>query len=183
MKYRLMLCGGLLATAVLLSFPRASSALPAAPSALLPAAHSSELIIVRGGGGRGGGGGGGHARGGGGGGGAHARMGGGGGAAHVRAGGGGGAAHVRTGGGNVNRNANVNRNVNRNVHRNVNVHGRVGAGVVRPWVRRPYFGTIVGGVALGALIAATVVPVTPADGLCWYWADPSQTQGYWDYCQ
>jgi hypothetical protein len=50
-------------------------------------------------------------------------------------------------------------------------------------VRRPYFGTIVGGVALGALIAATVVPVTPADGLCWYWADPSQTQGYWDYCQ
>jgi hypothetical protein len=183
MKYRLMLCGGLLATAVVLSFPHASSALPAAPSALLPAAHSSELIIVRGGGGRGGGGGGGHARGGGGGGGAHARMGGGGGAAHARAGGGGGAAHVRTGGGNVNRNANVNRSVNRNVNRNVNVHGRVGAGVVRPWVRRPYFGTIVGGVALGALIAATVVPVTPADGLCWYWADPSQTQGYWDYCQ
>jgi hypothetical protein len=50
-------------------------------------------------------------------------------------------------------------------------------------VRRPYFGTIVGGVALGALIAATAVPVTPADGLCWYWVDPSQTQGYWDYCQ
>jgi hypothetical protein len=25
--------------------------------------------------------------------------------------------------------------------------------------------------------------VTPADGLCWYWVDPSQTQGYWDYCQ
>jgi hypothetical protein len=57
MKYRVILCGGLLATAVLLSFPRASSALPAAPSALLPAAHSSDLIIVRGGGGGGGGGG------------------------------------------------------------------------------------------------------------------------------
>jgi hypothetical protein len=96
-------------------------------------------------------------------------------------GGGGGAAHARTGGGNVNRNANVNRNVNRNV--NVNRHVGGGGGVVRPWVRGPYFGTIVGGVALGALIAATAVPVAPADGLCWYWADPSQTQGYWDYCQ
>ena len=38
MKNRVMLCGGLLATAVLLSFPHASSALPAAPSALAPAA-------------------------------------------------------------------------------------------------------------------------------------------------
>jgi len=57
MKYPVILCGGLLATAVLLSFPRASSALPAAPSALLPAAHSSDLIIVRGGGGGGRGGG------------------------------------------------------------------------------------------------------------------------------
>src|SRR5580700_194702 len=103
MKYPVMLCGGLMATAVLLSFPHASSALPAAPSALLPAAHSSDLIIVRGGGGRGGGGG-----------------------------------------------------------------GRGGG---------------VGGLALGALIAVTAVPVAPAAGLCWYWADPSQTQGYWDYCQ
>jgi hypothetical protein len=103
MKYRVILCGGLLATAVFLSFPHASSALPAAPSALLPAVHSSDLIVVRGGGGRAGGGGG---RGGGGGGG-HARMGGGGGgAAHARMGGGGGAAHVRTGGGNVNRGGN-----------------------------------------------------------------------------
>ena len=38
MRYRVILCGGLLATAVLLSFPHSSSALPAAPSALLPAA-------------------------------------------------------------------------------------------------------------------------------------------------
>ena len=164
MKYRVMLCGGLLATAVLLSFPHASSALPAAPSALLPAAHSSDLIAVRGGGGRGGGGG---ARGGGGGA-AHARMGGGGGAVHAR-GGGGGTVRARTGGGTVTRSAHV--------------HGRVGGGVVRPWVRRPYFGTIVGGVALGTLIAVTVAPVAPAPNLCWYWADQSQTQGYWDYCQ
>jgi hypothetical protein len=105
MKYRVILCGGLLATAVFLSFPHASSALPAAPSALLPAVHSSDLIVVRGGGGGGRAGGGG-GRGGGGGGG-HARMGGGGGgAAHARMGGGGGAAHVRTGGGNVNRGGN-----------------------------------------------------------------------------
>ena len=86
---------------------------------------------------------------------------------------------------NVHRNVNVNRNVN--VHRNVNVNRRVGAGVgvgaVRPWVRRPYFGTVVGGVALGTMIAVTTVPAVPAPGLCWYWADPSQTQGYWDYCQ
>ena len=82
---------------------------------------------------------------------------------------------------NVNRNVNVNRsvNVNRNVHRNVHV----GVGAVRPWVRRPYFGTVVGGVALGTLIAVTAVPPVPAAGLCWYWADASQTQGYWDYCQ
>ena len=163
MKYRVILCGGLLATAVLLSFPHASSALPAAPSALLPTTHSSDLIIVRGGGGRGGGGG---ARGGGSGG-VHAR-GGGGGAVHAR-GGGGGTVRARTGGGTVTRSAHV--------------HGRVGGGVVRPWVRRPYFGTIVGGVALGTLIAVTAAPVAPAPNLCWYWADPSQTQGYWDYCQ
>ena len=163
MKYRVILCGGLLATAALLSAPHASLALPAAPSALLPAAHSTNLlIVVRGGGGRGGGG---HARGGGGGA-VHAR--GGAGTVHARTGAGG-TVHARTGGGTVTR--------------NVHVHGRVGGGVVRPWVRRPYFGTIVGGVALGTLIAVTVAPVAPAPNLCWYWADPSQTQGYWDYCQ
>jgi hypothetical protein len=168
MKYRVILCGGLLATAVLLSFPHASSALPAAPSALLPTVHSSDLVVVRGGGGGGRGGGGGG-------------RGGGGGGGHARMGGGGGAAHVRTGGGNINRGGNVNRNVNRNA--NVNRHVGVGGGVVRPWVRRPYFGTIVGGVALGTLIAVTVAPAAPAPNLCWYWVDPSQTQGYWDYCQ
>ena len=86
---------------------------------------------------------------------------------------------------NAHRNVNVNRNVN--VHRNVNVNRNVrvgvGVGVVRPWVRRPYFGTVVAGVALGTLIAATAVPVTPAPNLCWYWTNSSQTQGYWDYCQ
>ena len=55
----------------------------------------------------------------------------------------------------------------------------------RPWAPRPYYGTIVAGVALGTLIvvaAVGVVPVQPAPDLCWYWADPYGNQGYWDYC-
>ena len=91
--------------------------------------------------------------------------------------------------------AQTGRNVNRNVHvnRNVNVHvhggGARGVVVVRPvrrWVARPYYGAVVAGVALGTVIAATtvaVVPVAPAPTLCWYWADPTRVQGYWDYCK
>ena len=48
-----------------------------------------------------------------------------------------------------------------------------------------YYGTIVAGVALGALItvaAVGYVPVRPAPNLCWYWAEPYGNQGYWDYC-
>jgi len=55
----------------------------------------------------------------------------------------------------------------------------------RPWVRRPYYGTIVAGVALGTLItvaAVGAVPRRPAPDLCWYWADRWQNRGYWDYC-
>ena len=55
----------------------------------------------------------------------------------------------------------------------------------RPWARRPYYGTIVAGVALGALItvvAVGAVPPRPAPNLCWYWADPYRNRGYWDYC-
>jgi hypothetical protein len=58
--------------------------------------------------------------------------------------------------------------------------------VVRRWSRRPYYGTIIGGVALGTVIGAAavgVVPVAPAPNLCWYWADPAMIRGYWDYCQ
>jgi hypothetical protein len=52
-------------------------------------------------------------------------------------------------------------------------------------VRRPYYGTIVAGVALGTLItvaAVGYVPRRPAPDLCWYWADPYGERGYWDYC-
>lgn len=56
----------------------------------------------------------------------------------------------------------------------------------RPFYRRPWFGTVIGGIALGTLLTAATVgvapPYPPAPGLCWYWADPSLTQGYWDYC-
>jgi hypothetical protein len=56
----------------------------------------------------------------------------------------------------------------------------------RPWYRRPYFGTIIGGIALGTILTAAAVgvpPAAPSPDLCWYWADPSETTGYWDYCQ
>jgi|GraSoiStandDraft_4_1057263.scaffolds.fasta_scaffold455000_2 hypothetical protein len=56
---------------------------------------------------------------------------------------------------------------------------------VRPFVSRPHYGLIIGGVALGSIIAATaygVVPARPAPNLCWYWADPAMINGYWDYC-
>ena len=56
----------------------------------------------------------------------------------------------------------------------------------RPWYRRPHFGTIIGGVALGTILTVAAVgaapAVAPAPGLCWYWADEYQSQGYWDYC-
>ena len=76
-----------------------------------------------------------------------------------------------------NNNNNWNNNKNWN-HKNVVV--------VRPyrhWNKQRYYGTIVGGVALGTILGAPAYSaVAPAPNLCWYWADPSMTQGYWDYC-
>jgi hypothetical protein len=154
-----------------------SSALVASPAALLTAAASTDVdILVR----RGGGGG---------------RIAGGGTVAHrgttVARGGtvahrgttvarGGTVAHrgttVRRGGTVAHRGTTV-------VSRGGAVAVRGGAWGVRPWVRRPYFGTVVGGVALGTIIAASTVPVAPQPGLCWYWTASSHTRGYWDYCQ
>ena len=107
-----------------------------------------------------------------------------------------GGAHVNRGH-NVNRNMNVNRNVNRNanvnVNRNANVNrvGGVGyhGGVYRgAWVGRPYRwapgGAIAAGAAIGVLAAGTAVawaPPPPQPGLCWYYSDPSQRNGFWDY--
>jgi hypothetical protein len=114
---------------------------------------------------------------------ARARGGGGGGrGGGMHAGGGGGRVHA---GGPPRANVNVNRrgNVNVNVNRRTNVVV-AGRRPVRGWAHRPYYGTVIGGIALGTLIgvAAGAVPVAPAPNMCWYWADSGYNQGYWDYC-
>jgi hypothetical protein len=54
------------------------------------------------------------------------------------------------------------------------------------WRHRPYYGRIIGGIAIGTILAASAyyayAAEPPAPGLCWFWADPDETQGYWDYC-
>lgn len=54
---------------------------------------------------------------------------------------------------------------------------------VRPWVRQPYYGTVIAGVTLGTVVAATAAPTSPSFDLCWYWSNSSKTRGYWDFCQ
>ena len=58
--------------------------------------------------------------------------------------------------------------------------------VYHRWSYRPYYGRIIGGVAIGTLLAASAyyayAAAPPAPGLCWFWADPDEVQGYWDYC-
>ena len=105
------------------------------------------------------------------------------GAAVVRHGGG---AHV--GGHNMNRNVNRNMNVNRNVNRNVRVGG-VGyhGGVYRgAWAGRPYRwapgGAIAAGAAIGVIAAGTAVAWAPPPGLCWYYTDQTQRNGFCDTC-
>jgi hypothetical protein len=95
---------------------------------------------------------------------------------------------------NVNRNVNVNRNINRNVYRGVNVnrgyyggrHVYYGGSWARPrnywW---PVGGAIVAGAAIGVLTASSAAALAgpgPGAGYCWYYTDPSQTQGFWDQC-
>ncbi len=78
----------------------------------------------------------------------------------------------------VNKHVHVNKNVyvkNKNIYVNKKV---VVARPYRAWVRRPYYGTYVAGVALGTILAVTGVPVAPAPNLCWYWANPAMTRGY-----
>jgi hypothetical protein len=68
------------------------------------------------------------------------------------------------------------------------VHGAVVARPGGAWVR-PYRwgrgGAIAAGAAIGFVAAATAMawaPPPPQPGLCWYYTDPSQRQGFWDYC-
>ena len=66
--------------------------------------------------------------------------------------------------------------------------GYHGGGVrwARPgWYRWPRGGAIAAGAAIGFVTAATAAAwagAAPAPGMCWYYTDPSRTQGFWDYC-
>jgi hypothetical protein len=66
------------------------------------------------------------------------------------------------------------------------VAGRRG-GWARPgWYGWPRGGAIAAGAAIGFVTAATAAAwagAPPAAGMCWYYTDPSRTQGFWDYCQ
>ena len=95
-------------------------------------------------------------------------------------------------------------NVNRNVHVNGGYHGGPGyhgggvhragvgyhGGVYRgAWVGRPYRwapgGAIAAGAAIGVIAYGASVawaPPPPQPGLCWYYTDPSQRNGFWDTC-
>jgi hypothetical protein len=66
--------------------------------------------------------------------------------------------------------------------------GYRGGGVrwARPgWYRWPAGGAIAAGAALGFVTAASAAAwagAAPAPGMCWYYTDPSRTQGFWDAC-
>jgi hypothetical protein len=66
--------------------------------------------------------------------------------------------------------------------------GYAGGGVrwARPgWYRWPAGGAIAAGAALGFVAAGAAVAYAgspPAPGMCWYYTDPSRTQGFWDTC-
>ena len=59
-------------------------------------------------------------------------------------------------------------------------------GWARPgWYRWGAGGAIAAGAAIGFLGAGAVAAWAgppPAPGLCWYYTDPSQRQGFWDAC-
>jgi hypothetical protein len=67
--------------------------------------------------------------------------------------------------------------------------GYAGGGVrwARPAAYRwPRGGAIAAGAAIGVVTAATAAAwagAAPAPGMCWYYTDPSRTQGFWDYCR
>ena len=78
----------------------------------------------------------------------------------------------------VNKNVKVNKTVK--VNKKVYVNSPV-----KRWSRKPHYGNVIAGVALGTMIgvAATgVAPQPPASNLCWYWTNPAKNRGYWDYC-
>ena len=66
------------------------------------------------------------------------------------------------------------------------VVGRGGAWARPGYYRWPRGGAIAAGAAIGFVTAATAAAwagAAPGPGMCWYYTDPSRTQGFWDYCQ
>jgi len=59
-------------------------------------------------------------------------------------------------------------------------------GWARPgWYGWPAGGAIAAGAAIGVISAAAAASwagPAPGPGLCWYYTDPSQRQGFWDAC-
>ncbi|MCP1902947.1 hypothetical protein ACVIHI_004699 [Bradyrhizobium sp. USDA 4524] len=59
-------------------------------------------------------------------------------------------------------------------------------GWARPgWYGWPVGGAVAAGAAIGFVSAASAAAwagPAPAAGMCWYYTDPSRTQGFWDYC-
>ncbi|WLB79123.1 MULTISPECIES: hypothetical protein [Bradyrhizobium] len=59
-------------------------------------------------------------------------------------------------------------------------------GWARPgWYGWPIGGAVAAGAAIGFVSAASAAAWAgppPAAGMCWYYTDPSRTQGFWDYC-
>ncbi|MCA6105040.1 hypothetical protein J6525_42940 [Bradyrhizobium sp. WSM 4400] len=57
---------------------------------------------------------------------------------------------------------------------------------MRPgWYGWPIGGVVAAGAAIGfvgAAAASTWVGAPPAPGMCWYYTNPSKTQGFWDRC-
>ena len=76
------------------------------------------------------------------------------------------------------------------VRRTTVVRPGYGGGGVR-WARPGHYywprgGAIAAGAAIGFVTAATAAAwagAAPAPGMCWYYTDPSRTQGFWDYCR
>ena len=62
-----------------------------------------------------------------------------------------------------------------------------GGGWARPGhYRWPRGGAVAAGAAIGFVSASTAAAwagAAPSPGMCWYYTDPSRTQGFWDYCQ
>jgi hypothetical protein len=64
------------------------------------------------------------------------------------------------------------------------------AAVVGGWARPVHYrwrpgGAIAAGAAIGMVAAGTAIAFAgqpPAPGLCWYYTDPTQRQGFWDQC-